>query len=525
MKNEFNLITIILVLFIFSSSLCIEISDMYYNSSINNNICASKDYGCSFNVTYNYPISPLVPTSYPTQAILGNYRYIYLRFTIPESQKQKSFYLEAYYISDEETIISNGDCYYINTLENIDYELRIDKTLRIKSYIRFGFFGIPSDFNMEIKLHFILNVHLYFNDIALSNANSLKRKDIDSLKKYLEEKDKKIIEQKKREKIAQEFCSNIMKNLFDVDLDVNSFEGDSFYSSVITAVSPFIVTKVSYAVGLVIAIENFLHPESIILSETTIKDGKIVDYKDGLDYLEGNALINNDVLKMIESYNKRITDMYMNFGINRDYSIIVSTNKDINYILYTIRVYIGKDNQIYCELIFKTQLTNIKINELIVNSPELPEIFAFIPFIEQCFSENALTIKSKIQYIMKGVYLISGIFDLSKNNQVSPMNKASLLIKETDWAKVVGTILEMDADENGVYHARFDCWQYVLDILNFTIYFLIYLLILDIATMECLDIIMKIIFYGLGKAIILILEQEQNSAFIMVVRMKILSGK
>ena len=236
-------------------------------------------------------------------------------------------------------------------------------------------------------------------------------------------------------------------------------------------------------------------------------------------------IINNDVLKMIESYNKRITDMYMNFGINRDYSIIVSTNKDINYILYTIRVYIGKDNQIYCELIFKTQLTNIKINELIVNSPELPEIFAFIPFIEQCFSENALTIKSKIQYIMKGVYLISGIFDLSKNNQVSPMNKASLLIKETDWAKVVGTILEMDADENGVYHARFDCWQYVLDILNFTIYFLIYLLILDIATMECLDIIMKIIFYGLGKAIILILEQEQNSAFIMVVRMKILSGK
>ncbi len=459
MKSEFNLIIMILILFIFSTNLCVEISDTYYNSSINNNICSSKDVGCSFNVTYNYPISPLVPTSYPTQAILGNYKYIYLRFTIPEAQKQKSFYLEAYYISDEETIISNGDCYYINTLENVDYELRINKTLRSKSYIRFGFFGIPSDFNMEVKLHFILSVHLYFNDIALSSDNSLKRKDINSLKEYLEEKDKKIIEQKKREKIAKEFCSIIMKSLFDVDLDLNSFEGDRFFSSVITAVSPFIVSKVSYAVGLVIEIQNFLHPENIILSETNIKDGKIVDYKDGLDYLEGNALINNDVLKMIELFNKRITDLYMNFGINNDYSIIVSTNKDINYILYTIRAYDGKDGLINFELQIKNQLTNAKINQLIVNTPELPEIFAFIPFIEHCLSENALSIKSKIQYIMKGVYLINGIIDLSKNKPILAKNKASLLIKETDWAKVGGTILDMEPDEKGIYHARFDCWQ------------------------------------------------------------------
>jgi len=211
MNHKFDLILMIFILFIFSISLCVEISDTYYSLSFNNNICSSKNNGCSFNITYNYPISPFVPTEYPTQAILGDYRYIYLRFTIPEAQKQKSFFLEAYYISDEETIISNGDCYYINILENVDYELRIDKTLRKKSYIRFGFFGIPSDFNMEVKLHFILDIHLYFNDIALSGDNSLKRKDIDSLKEYLEEKDKKIIEQKKREKIAQEFCSTIMK--------------------------------------------------------------------------------------------------------------------------------------------------------------------------------------------------------------------------------------------------------------------------------------------------------------------------
>jgi len=459
MNHKFDLILMIFILFIFSISLCVEISDTYYSLSFNNNICSSKNNGCSFNITYNYPISPFVPTEYPTQAILGDYRYIYLRFTIPEAQKQKSFFLEAYYISDEETIISNGDCYYINILENVDYELRIDKTLRKKSYIRFGFFGIPSDFNMEVKLHFILDIHLYFNDIALSGDNSLKRKEIDSLKEYLEEKDKKIIEQKKREKIAQEFCSTIMKKIFGVDLDINSFEGDRFFSSVITAVSPFIVTTASYTVGLVIRIENFFHPDSIILSEITIKEGKIVEYKDGLDYLEGSTLINNDVLKMIESYNKRITDMILDFDMNMDYSIIISTNKDINYISYTIRVYFGKTDQIYFELKFKNQLTNIKIREVIVNTPELPEIFSFMPFIEQCLSENALSIKNTIKYIMKGVYLINGIIDLSKNNPISAMNKASLLIKEADWAKVGGTILDMDPDEKGVYHARFDCWQ------------------------------------------------------------------
>jgi hypothetical protein len=46
---------------------------------------------------------------------------IYLKFNIPENQEQKNFYLEAYDISDGETIITDGDCYFINTTENIDY--------------------------------------------------------------------------------------------------------------------------------------------------------------------------------------------------------------------------------------------------------------------------------------------------------------------------------------------------------------------------------------------------------------------
>lgn len=151
-----------------------------------------------------------------------------------------------------------------------------------------------------------------------------------------------------------------MKNIFDTNLDVDLFEGDTFLSSIISPISPFIITKLSYTVGLIMTIENFFHPESVILSETTIKKGKIVNHQDGLDYLDGNAVINNDVLKMIELYNKRITDMALDFGIDRDFTLIISTNKDINYLIYTLKYYEGKNELIYYEIQYKIQLTNLK---------------------------------------------------------------------------------------------------------------------------------------------------------------------
>ena len=437
----------------------ILINNKHYELASNDNICSNYNTGCSFYVTNEYPISPKIPSNFPTQAILGNYRYIYLKFTIPENQKQKTFYLEAYYISDEETIISDGDCYLINTNANVDYELRIYKTLRTKDYIRFGFFGITDDFIVGVKLHFILNVTLYFNDIALSNKNSLKRSNISSLEKYLIERDKQLIEQKNREKIAKETCVEIINKVFDVDLNISLFEGDAYFSYVIVPISPFIVTTVSYTVGLVMKIENFFHPHSVILSETTIKNGKIVEHNDGLDYLEGTALINNDVLKMIELYNKRITDMALAFGIYRDFTLIISTNKDINYLYYYFRFYHINSKLIHFENHFEIKLTNYKINELIVNIPTLPEIFNFLPSIKQCFSENSISAKEKIEYIMKGVNLINGILYLSKFNPALAYEKASLLIKEVDFAEIGGTLLDMDADGDGVYHARFNCWQ------------------------------------------------------------------
>ena len=124
MEKHFN--SIILLLFL-SPIFCSESSEILDNLANYGMICSNKDEGCSFNVTKDYPISPKIPTSIPTKAILSDYRYIYLRFSIPRKQNQKTFYLEAYYTSNGETIISNGDCYYINTNQNNDYEIRIYK--------------------------------------------------------------------------------------------------------------------------------------------------------------------------------------------------------------------------------------------------------------------------------------------------------------------------------------------------------------------------------------------------------------
>ena len=431
----------------------------YYNLASNGNKCENKIRGCSFFVTSNYPISPKIPTSLPTKAILSDYKYIYLRFSIPETQKQKSFYLEAYYISNEETIISNGDCYLVNTNENVDYELRIDKTLRKRDYIRFEFFGIPDDFIMEVKAHFTLNITLYFNDIALSYYNSLNKTNISSLEEYLLERDKKLVEQKNRVKNAKEIAVKIMNDFFDTDLNIDNFEGDSFLSSIVVPVSPYIISAVSVSVGLVMEVENFLHPETVILSETTIRNGIIVDHKDGLDFLDGNALISNDVLKMIEQYNKKITDIAIDLKSDRDFTLIISTNKDINYIIYYFRFYEGKSGLIYHENQIQVKLTNYKLNELIVNIPSFPEIYNFLFDIKECFSENAISFKDKVEYIMKGVNLVKGIINLSKSNPIEAKNQASLLIKHIDFAEIGGTLLDMDADGEGIYHARFDCWQ------------------------------------------------------------------
>ena len=467
MKNKLNYIIILLLSI--SSIFCSEISDIYYNLDNSNLLCSNKNEGCSFNVSYNYPISPKIPTSIPSDAILSNYRYVYLKFLIPKNQNQKTFYLEAYDTSNEETIISNGDCYFINTTENIDYEIRIYKTLKKNSYIRFGFLGISLNFTMTVKLRFSLSISLYFNDIALTYYNSLNISEIPSLEDYLVEKNKKIIELQKRGKSAKETCSKIMENVFNTPIDISLFE-DSFINSIIIPIPPFIIATVSYALGLELATESHFQSESIILSETTVIEGEIHLHYDGLDFLNEKLNVNNNIIKRIDSYNKKVTEMINNFGLKNCYfTLTISTNNYIDYVIYTLKFYYGKIKKIDYEIQIKVKFMNSKLKELVTKIDESiatidkKEINYLLEAISFVLKEYALVTLNPEKVDI--VPLLPPLLDINKATTIS-LALPTIIHDIDDFAckygidtaKIGGTILDMKI-ENGIYHAVFDCWQ------------------------------------------------------------------
>ena len=318
----------IILLLLFSLVFCSESNVVYYNLLENHNRCGIN--GCSFNVTPAFPVSPLIDTNFFKKEIFPSYSYMYLKFNIPKQQKQKTFFLEAFSTSNGLVITSNGDCYSIDTTDNIYYELRIYKNLRANDFIRLGFFGTPDDFIMEVKLDFFFNT-LNFNAIVLDNKNSLYKSSFPSYQEISYNTNKNRKEQNDRKNSAIETCQTIMKSLFNKYLNISSFIGDAYYSYSIVPINPLVITTVSFAVGRIMDVQIFLHPESVILSETIIREGKVFEYKDGLDYLEGSTLISADVLKIVELYNKKIIEDIINLNMKKDFSLTISTNKDINY--------------------------------------------------------------------------------------------------------------------------------------------------------------------------------------------------
>ena len=131
--------------------------------------------------------------------------------------------------------------------------------------------------------------------------------------------------------MQKKFCKIILNKIFNKGLNfIKSFIGDSFYSNVIVPINSFVITKVYISVGVLMSIQFFFHHEKVILSETTLREGKIIEHKDGLDYLEGSTLISADVLKIVELYNKKIIEDIINLNMKKDFSLTISTNKDIN---------------------------------------------------------------------------------------------------------------------------------------------------------------------------------------------------
>ena len=334
------------------------------------NVCSDKNNGCYFTVSPNYPYSPIIPTSIPVHAILGNYRYVYLIFTIlPESQS--TFYLSAYDVSSGKTIISNGNCYHIDLNENLEYELRIYDELKLYSYIRFEFLGLKSGTELKVNFRFLLDIGLYQRDIALNYENSLVMDDIDFVKKYLGELEKKRINQSKRMEEAKEKARQICKIWFNFDLTLNLIKNEYINADKFVTSSGCIVT-VSISAGLDIQKENILEPENDILSEYLYNQGEIDFHSEGHDIFKDKVNIDNKVIKYYSAlknfYESKIVELEFRNDI---FTLIISFDFANNALKYTYNFH--KDIEtlsIYYQVEIKIEVRNLQFQEALVDQQE-----------------------------------------------------------------------------------------------------------------------------------------------------------
>ena len=330
--------------------------------------CGNFTKGCSIEITYNYPISPKIPTSLPLKAMLNPYWYIYLLFYIPKSQAQKSFYLEAYDINTRKTIITDGDCHFINTNENTNYEIRIDRQLNDNSFIQFKFLGLQDNFKMRVDIEFFLNLPLFWTDIALSKENSLYKLQQESLKEYIKSLNKKYILLKERQIKTKKLIENIMKKMFDTTIDINFYEDDLMYSETVF-VPPCATVTITAALGIEISTESIFEKQDIELSKTKVVNGKIEFHSGGINLFGDETNLNNNILSILDLYNKRIEDIILNFGFESDsFSVSIGTNALYNCLVITIRYFDDVNLEtIYSEIEIKIEIDNKKLNEIVIN--------------------------------------------------------------------------------------------------------------------------------------------------------------
>lgn len=400
---HFGNILLILALFCFSRE--------------NDEYCLDENE-CYFNVTYNNPISPKIPTFRPHDAILGDYRYIYLEFDIPMNQKQKTFYLEAYETTSGDTIISNGNCYLIDTNKNSKYEIRIYKALKKDSYVQFGFLGIPEDFVMSTHIVFPLSLYLYWTDIALGEDNSLYKEEIEALQKYIEQRKWLMLEKIERQNSARQTIIGIADRIFGTIIDVEPFEND-FTQTVTISYFPLIIT-LKGEVGLQLSNQGTLVPESIVISETKVINGKLYYHYNGIDILKDEKInINNNVLNMIELYNNQILSKVIDFGIETNtYSVTVSINDNFNIISIIIRYYLESNNKILYEVKLQFTIVNIRLKQKFKSCAShfvkeaIPEIIPKIDLI----IEGMIIVVSTLSLAISGFASVEG----GSVNYVSP---------------------------------------------------------------------------------------------------------
>lgn len=349
--------------------------------------CSNETFGCVFTISNSDPFSPKIPTYIPHQAILNDYRYIYLIFHIPKN-KQKKFYLMAYDTSDKKTIISNGDYYKIDLDINTDYEIRIYKELKEGSLVEFLFLGLNKNFQMKVEIRFELDINLYYNDFKLNKDNSLNSNSNKEVDNNYKEIQKKV---KNRKQIIEKAIYNInqiLKKNFDITM---SFSKEELKNSKSVFISPCFVVTATYGTELDISLSKFMEDSEDgyeVINGMIIKKDKINYQVDGNKLIEDLMKEDNNVIKTFQSYFGDIENLFLESNLNYEQiSLTVSTNFEC--VKYTLSF--SEDHKYFDQIYY----IEIKI--------EITNPIIYKPAPVYAYGINWDTVGQRIKPILKGV--------------------------------------------------------------------------------------------------------------------------
>ena len=308
--------------------------------------CQNKNKDCIFNLTSKNPYSPIIPASFLNN--FTDYHSIILSFNA-KGQTLTNFYLVAYDIKHNKTLIKNGYCYLIDVSWTVNYEFQIYNKLPEDSLVQFQFLGLNLNFHMQIFLFFPPDPKAKFYGVALNYIYLMKYETYPIYKyaKQLEEKENKLTKIKTR---ALEKADLILNKLFRKTIDTTIEYNHNIFTQIIP-IPPFIIVTISVAVGEETSTESLFEPDDVELSKTNIVNGNIDFHTDMFDFLGDDFEIDNDIAKIIGLFTKKVEDLTLNLELETDtYSITIGMNILCNKISYTYRFYDPVTNNIFYEI-------------------------------------------------------------------------------------------------------------------------------------------------------------------------------
>ena len=290
--------------------------------------CPDPLMDCYFNITNNNPYSPIIPSYYPVNT--QNFHYINFIFYIPSRQIQKWFFFEAYDLLTKESIITGGDCFFINATENFIYQIRFTKPLKTSSiynFIQFNFFGLEPNFFMLVQAEFRSDIYFAFRAVFIDDSSSLYKYQIEDLKKYLDELDILKSKQKERKDEAFEHANKIVNTLFHKSLDTTIQYTENLFVCPIDA--GLISVTVIIQTQLNLSPESFLKPEENKISETHVFKSSVNVDINTLTLFDDKISVDNFILKFVSLYQKGLAAIAISFNFEKDnYVITVSFGAD-----------------------------------------------------------------------------------------------------------------------------------------------------------------------------------------------------